>query len=73
MIKETATHAGHQKFKKGEFYNDPNFNIIKHTLHIFEELKSKFSNTSLLTHFNPNHRISIDSDVSDFAIARVYI
>ena len=71
MIKGTAAHAGYQKFKKGEFYNDPNFNITEYVLHAFEELKSKFSNTPLLTHFDPNHRINIDSDASDFAIIRV--
>ena len=71
MIKGTAAHAGCQKFKKGEFYNDPNFDITKHALCAFEELKSKFSNTPLLTHFDPNHRINIDSDASDFAIIRV--
>ena len=71
MIKGTAAHAGCWKFKKGEFYNDPNFNITKCTLHAFEELKSKFSDAPLLTHFNPNCRISIDSDASDFAMAGV--
>ena len=40
MIKGTAAHAGYQKFKKGEFYNDPNFNITEYVLHAFEELKS---------------------------------
>ena len=72
MIKGTATCTGYQKFKKGEFYNNPNFNITKHVLHAFKELKLKFSDTSLLAYFNPNCRISIDSDASDFIIARVY-
>ena len=73
MIKGTAAHAGCQKFKKGEFYNDPNFDITKHALCAFEELKSKFSDISLLIYFDPNCRISIDSDASDFIMARVYI
>ena len=72
MIKGTATYAGHQKFKKGEFYNNPNFNITEHALCAFKELKLKFSDAPLLTYFNLNHRISIDSDASDFAIIRVY-
>ena len=71
MIKGTAAHAGYQKFKKREFYNDPNFNITKHTLCAFEELKLKFSDAFLLTYFNPNCRISIDSDASDFVMAGV--
>ena len=41
-------------------------------MHAFEELKLKFSDTSLLTHFDPNCRISIDSDASDFVMAGVY-
>ena len=72
MIKGTAAHAGYQKFKKREFYNNPNFNIIKHILHTFKELKSKFSNTPLFIYFNPNYRISIDSNASDFVMAGVY-
>ena len=71
MTKGTAACAGYQKFKKREFYNNPNFDIIKCTLHTFEELKSKFSDAPLLIHFDPNYRISIDSDASDFAIAKV--
>ena len=73
MTKGTAACAGCQKFKKGEFYNDPNFDITKHALCAFEELKSKFSDISLLIYFDPNCRISIDSDASDFIMARVYI
>ena len=72
MTKGTAACAGHQKFKKGEFYNDPNFDITEHALHTFEELKSKFSDTPLLAHFDPNCRIGIDSDASDFVMAGVY-
>ena len=72
MTKGTAACAGCQKFKKGEFYNNPNFNITECALHAFEELKLKFSDAPLLIYFDPNHRISIDSDASDFVIARVY-
>ena len=71
MTKGTAACAGCQKFKKGEFYNDPNFDITECALCAFEELKSKFSDAPLLIHFDPNYRISIDSDASDFAMAGV--
>ena len=72
MIKRTATHIDCQKFKKGEFYNNPNFNITEHALCAFEELKLKFSDIPLLIYFNPNCRISIDSDASDFVMTGVY-
>ena len=71
MIKGTAACAGCWKFKKGEFYNNPNFNIIKCALYAFKELKSKFSDAPLLIHFDSNHRISIDSNASDFVMAGV--
>ena len=72
MTKGTAACAGCWKFKKGEFYNNPNFDITEHALHAFEELKSKFSDAPLLAHFDPNYRIGINSDVSDFVMAGVY-
>ena len=71
MTKGTAARAGRRKFKKGEFYNDPNFDITERALRAFEELKSKFSDAPLLAHFDPNRRIGIDSDASDFAMAGV--
>ena len=71
MTKGTAIYIDCWKFKKEEFYNNPNFNITEYILHTFKELKLKFFDILLLTHFNPNCRISIDSDASDFVIARV--
>ena len=71
IIKRIAACMGCQKFKKREFYNNPNFDITEHALYTFKELKLKFSDVSLFTYFDPNCRISIDSDASDFVMARV--
>ena len=35
-------------------------------------MKLKFSDAPLFAYFDPNHRISINSDASDFVIAGVY-